>query len=98
MKVTLLQISPRPRESAGFYQRRAKPIECNDLSNACLNRRGGNNAIVTLDGLPLASEYTLLIDTSVGDNAKLDLSKLEDVRIRINSGYQDLFAEGQCIE
>jgi hypothetical protein len=58
----------------------------------------GNNANVTLDGLPLASEYTLLIDTSVGDNAKLDWAKLEDVRIRINYGYQDLFAAGQCIE
>lgn len=56
----------------------------------------GNNANVTLDGLPLASEYTLLIDTTVGDNSKLDWSKLEDVRLRINYGYQDLFAAGQC--
>lgn len=58
----------------------------------------GMNANVTLDGLPLATEYTLLIDTTVGANASLDWSKLEDVRLRINYGYQDLFAAGQCHE
>lgn len=58
----------------------------------------GNNANVTLDGLPLASEYTVLIDTTVGDNARLDWTKLDDVRLRIKYGYQDLFAAGQCRE
>jgi hypothetical protein len=58
----------------------------------------GNNGNVTLDGLPLASEYTVLIDTTVGDNARLDWTKLEDVRLRIRYGYQDLFAAGQCRE
>ncbi|MCU0697874.1 MAG: hypothetical protein MUC96_15215 [Myxococcaceae bacterium] len=58
----------------------------------------GSNGNVTLDGLPLASEYTVLIDTTVGDNARLDWTKLEDVRLRIRYGYQDLFAAGQCRE
>ena len=45
----------------------------------------------TLAGLPVASEYTLLIDTELGDNAFLDWSKLEDIRFEISYSYQDLF-------
>ncbi|MFU8802537.1 MAG: hypothetical protein ACNA8W_01895, partial [Bradymonadaceae bacterium] len=45
----------------------------------------------TLSGLPVASEYTLLISTDRGDNARLDWSKLEDVMIRVEYSYQDLF-------
>ena len=45
----------------------------------------------TLAGLPLASEYTLLIDTELGDNDRLDWEDLEDVMIRLEYSYQDLF-------
>lgn len=45
----------------------------------------------TLAGLPVASEYTLLIDTELGDNASLDWSQLEDIRFEISYSYQDLF-------
>ncbi len=45
----------------------------------------------TLTGLPVASEYTLLISTERGDNARLDWSQLEDIEIRVEYSYQDLF-------
>lgn len=47
----------------------------------------------SLAGLPVSSEYTLLLSTRTGDNAKLDWSKLEDVLIQVEYSYQDLFAE-----
>src|SRR5690554_307772 len=46
-----------------------------------------------LAGLPVASEYTLLISTQNGDNARLTWDKLEDVLIRVEYSYQDLFGE-----
>lgn len=45
----------------------------------------------TLAGLPVASEYTLLIDTDVGDNSRVNWDALEDIRIRVSYSYQDLF-------
>ncbi|HEY3353600.1 MAG TPA: hypothetical protein VGQ83_10145 [Polyangia bacterium] len=51
---------------------------------------------VSLSGLPLASQYTVLIDPTLGENGKIDWSKLEDIRIRLNYTYQDLFPAGQC--
>ena len=50
----------------------------------------------SLAGLPLASEYTVLIDTNIGENAGFDWTKLEDVRLRLTYSYQDVFPEGQC--
>ena len=50
----------------------------------------------TLGGLPLASQYTVLIDTTAGQNEDIDWSRLEDVKLRVEYGYQDLFPAGQC--
>lgn len=50
----------------------------------------------TLAGLPLASQYTVLIDTTLGENANLDWSRLEDVELRLEYTYQDPFPAGQC--
>ena len=47
----------------------------------------------TLAGLPVASEYTLLIDSEVGSNGDLDWGELEDVEIEFEYTYQDLFPE-----
>lgn len=49
-----------------------------------------------LEGLPLSSTYTILIDPQQGENARIDWTQLEDIRLRINYVYQDLFPEGQC--
>ncbi|MFZ5442623.1 MAG: hypothetical protein ACOZQL_21620 [Myxococcota bacterium] len=49
-----------------------------------------------LEGLPLASTYTVLIDPTAGENARLDWSKLDDVRLKLTWAYQDVFPEGQC--
>jgi hypothetical protein len=50
----------------------------------------------TLVGLPLSSQYTVLIDTKLGENTKIDWSKLEDIKVRVSYSYQDLFPQGQC--
>ena len=49
-----------------------------------------------LEGLPLASTYTVLIDPAAGENANLDWSKLEDIKLKLTWAYQDVFPEGQC--
>jgi hypothetical protein len=49
-----------------------------------------------LEGLPLASTYTVLIDPEAGENAQVDWSRLEDVKLKLTWAYQDLFPEGQC--
>jgi hypothetical protein len=50
----------------------------------------------TLNGLPLASQYTVLIDTSAGENGEIDWSRLEDVELKVAYTYQDVFPVGQC--
>lgn len=51
---------------------------------------------LSLGGLPLVSQYTLLIDTAAAENARLDWTKLEDVVVRVEYSYQDLFPVGRC--
>ncbi len=57
--------------------------------NTFISSDEGSNR--TLAGLPVASEYTLLIDTKSAANADFDWSKLEDVLIQVEYSYQDLF-------
>lgn len=54
------------------------------------------SANTSLRGLPLSSQYTVLVDTKLGENSKLDWSKLEDIEIRVTYSYQDVFPEGRC--
>lgn len=49
-----------------------------------------------LEGLPLSSNYTLLIDPAKGDNRSIDWDELEDIRLKITYAYQDVFPEDQC--
>lgn len=49
-----------------------------------------------LEGLPLSSTYTLLIDPSKGDNRTVNWDALEDIRLKITYAYQDVFPEDQC--
>ncbi len=49
-----------------------------------------------LEGLPLASTYTVLIDPDAGENKAVDWSRLEDVKLKLTWAYQDLFPVGQC--
>ena len=50
----------------------------------------------TLSGLPVASEYTLLIDTELGDNSNVNWDNLEDIEIEVSYSYQDVFPSS-CI-
>lgn len=50
----------------------------------------------TLAGLPLASQYTILINKNAGENSQVDWSKLEDIKLRLSYDYQDIFPVGQC--
>lgn len=49
-----------------------------------------------LSGLPLASRYTVLIQTDRGENAALDWTRLDDIVLHIDYTHQDPFAPGQC--
>lgn len=45
----------------------------------------------SLNGYPLASSYTVLIDPTLGENAKIHWENVEDISLRIHYTYQDLF-------
>lgn len=49
-----------------------------------------------LEGLPLASTYTVLIDPEAGENRAVDWNALQDVKLKLTWAYQDLFPVGQC--
>ncbi len=51
---------------------------------------------LTLEGLPLAAGYALIIDKSLPANQGVDWERLEDVKLRVRFNYQDVFPEGQC--
>ncbi|MCB9625754.1 MAG: hypothetical protein H6725_00135 [Sandaracinaceae bacterium] len=61
---------------------------------AGINAPGGENT--TLRGLPLASQYTLLIDPQIGENGSIDWARLDDVILHIVYVSQDVFPTGQC--
>ncbi len=61
---------------------------------AGINEPGGVN--MTLQGLPLASEYTVLIDPLVGENRDIEWQNLDDIIIHLEYVYQDVFPMGQC--
>lgn len=50
----------------------------------------------TLEGLPFASDYTVLIDQEHPSNEELNWEALEDIRLQLRYTYQDVFPEGQC--
>lgn len=54
------------------------------------------SANATLGGLPLASQYTVLIDTQIGENARLNWNNLQDILLNVTYSYQDVFPQGQC--
>ncbi|GEM_PF-3082464 len=56
-----------------------------------------DTANYSLQGMPLASTYSVLIDTTVGENPNVDWSKLEDIKLKLNWVYQDNFTKtSQC--
>ncbi|MGM0556181.1 MAG: hypothetical protein ACQEVA_07365 [Myxococcota bacterium] len=56
----------------------------------------GGQANETLAGLPLASQYTVLINTAAGENGDVDWSQLEDIELELEYSYQDVFPVDQC--
>lgn len=42
------------------------------------------------DGLPIMTSYTVLIDPTMGDNAKINWDKLEDIKLKIIYSYDNL--------
>lgn len=50
----------------------------------------------TLEGLPLAGGYSLVIDREHPANVDQPWDALEDVRLQLRFSYQDVFPEGQC--
>ena len=51
----------------------------------------------TLSGMPLASDYTILIDPSLPANRWVDWNKLDDIELQVSYSYQDVFgATSEC--
>ena len=51
----------------------------------------------TLSGMPLASDYTIIIDPSLPANRGVDWTKLNDVELQVSYTYQDVFgATSEC--
>lgn len=48
------------------------------------------------EGLPFASTYAVLIDTSLPENTHIPWEAVEDIRLRFTYTYQDVFPVGQC--
>ena len=59
-------------------------------SVAGLNEMGPPN--LSLAGLPLASDYTLIIDTKLEANRAVNWRKLADIELELTYSYQDVFA------
>ena len=57
--------------------------------NAGINTYGEAN--LWLAGKPVATSYTVLIDTQVGENSKIDWDKVEDIKLQVKYTYQELF-------
>ena len=57
--------------------------------NAGINDYGEPN--VSLAGKPFATSYTVLIDTQVSENSKIDWDKVEDIKLQVKYTYYDLF-------
>jgi hypothetical protein len=52
---------------------------------------------LTLAGMPLSSDYTLIIDPRLPANQGVNWNKLDDVELEISYTYQDLFgADSEC--
>ncbi|MBQ8036510.1 MAG: hypothetical protein IJ268_05895, partial [Proteobacteria bacterium] len=46
---------------------------------------------ISLAGKPFATSYTVLIDTQVSENSKIDWDKVEDIKLQVKYTYHDLY-------
>lgn len=77
-----------PKTSYGKYS--TFVVEPTKISpTAKINEYGEAN--ITLAGKPFATSYTVLIDTQISENAKIDWDKVEDIKLQVRYSYQDLF-------
>ena len=90
----------RRRESRNFARKRLTTLRTAGRSVsplANLNSFGAaDSANRGLEGLPLASTYTVLIDPGVGENKNVQWKNLEDIKLKLTWAYQDVFPVGQC--
>ena len=55
--------------------------------------------LAPLAGKPLVTSYTVLIDTQIGENSKIDWDKVEDIKLKVTYSYNDLFeATSECVK
>jgi hypothetical protein len=57
---------------------------------AGVSEMGSSN--VTFAGLPLAGDYTLIIDPSLPANQAINWSNLDDIELGLTFSYQDIFS------
>ena len=62
--------------------------------NAGINDWG--NIDMTLEQYPLASSYTVLIDSEIGENSKINWDNVEDIQIKVLYTYENVRTTNKC--
>ncbi len=77
------------------------PISTFHLKDLKISPTAGINEFMTepnssLANYPLAATYTVLIDTSISENPKINWDNVTDIELQIKYNYQDLFTNSKC--
>ncbi|MBQ9396521.1 MAG: hypothetical protein IJU23_13535, partial [Proteobacteria bacterium] len=51
----------------------------------------------TFKGKPFATSYTVLIDTQISENPKIDWDKVEDIKLRVKYSFNDVMQDSACV-
>ena len=82
-----------PKTAYGVYSSFVvKPQKISAIAG--INEYGDPNN--TLKGKPFATSYTVLIDTQISENPKIDWDKVEDIKLRVRYSYNDVMQESAC--
>ena len=84
-----------PKTSFGKYSSfTVEPTKVSPIAR--INEYGDPN--VSLAGKPFATSYTVLIDTQISENSKIDWDKVEDIKLQVRYTYHDIFPNSsQCV-
>ena len=80
------------------------PISTFHLSDLKISPTAGINEFTTdqnasLANYPLAATYTVLIDPSISENAKINWDNVTDIELQVKYNYQDLFSsDSKCVK
>lgn len=79
--------------SASLVANRCNPT----VAGECTANWSGNNSS-TFSGLPIASQYTVFIDPTIGRNSEFNWANLQDITLRVQYNFQDPYTTSACVE